>query len=167
MNPGGVNAAEADLSGFHAKGGKILSYHGRNDQMVTSKLSMEYYSRVQGALNLTEEDMHSFDRLFFIPGMQHCSGGSGAYHLGQSYPLDADRLNPRENMLLALVDWVENANAPSSVVGSTYTDDDVAQPVVAQRSKSYIPSCHYSKYPSDRAITQHIVTILTKASGMV
>lgn len=167
MNPGGVNAAEADLSEFHAKGGKILSYHGRNDQMVTSKLSMEYYSRVQGALNLTEEDMHSFDRLFFIPGMQHCSGGSGAYHLGQSYPLDADRLNPRENMLLALVDWVENANAPSSVVGSTYTDDDVAQPVVAQRSKSYIPSCHYSKYPSDRAITQHIVTILTKASGMV
>lgn len=138
VNPGGVNAAEADLGEFHAKGGKILSYHGRSDQTVTSKLTMEYYSRVQEALDITVDDMHSFYRLFFIPGMEHCSGGKGAFSLGQSYPIDEAKLNPRENLLLALVDCVENYNAPPFVVGSKYANDDVAQPVIAQRSKSCI-----------------------------
>lgn len=167
VNPGRVNGAEADLGRFYAKGGKIISYHGRSDQTVTSKLSMEYYSRVHEALDITVDDMHSFYRLFFIPGMRHCSGGLGASAMGQSYPLNVDKLNPRENLLLALVDWVENANGPPFVVGSKYAGDDVAQPAVAQRSKSFIATGtqRVIKHRPDLS-TQNIASTRMKADGM-
>ncbi|KAJ3531397.1 hypothetical protein NM208_g8891 [Fusarium decemcellulare] len=134
VNPGGVNAAEADLGEFYKRGGKIISFHGRNDQTVTSRLSMEYYTRVQGTLNVSVEKMHSFYRLFFIPGMRHCSGGLGAFNIGQSYPLDKTKSNPSENALLALVDWVEHQREPKVLTGTRYAQNDVAQQVIAQRS---------------------------------
>lgn len=33
LNPGQVNAVETDLSSFYSKGGKIIAYHGRNDEV--------------------------------------------------------------------------------------------------------------------------------------
>jgi hypothetical protein len=39
-NPGQVNAAQTDLPAFHERDGKIIAYHGRNDEAVSSMLSM-------------------------------------------------------------------------------------------------------------------------------
>lgn len=132
INPGGVNAASPDLSQFYKKGGKILSYHGRSDETVTPRLSMEYYVSVQAALNLTLDEIHSFYRLFYVPGMHHCSGGPGASEFGQSYPLDSRALSPDRNVLLALVEWVERDTAPEVLIGTKYDD----MKVKAQRSTS-------------------------------
>ncbi|KAL4920401.1 tannase and feruloyl esterase-domain-containing protein [Aspergillus aurantiobrunneus] len=139
INPGGVNAADPDFTQFYQKGGKILSYHGRSDETVTSRLSMEYYVSVQAALNLTLDKMQSLYRLFWVPGMHHCSGGPGAWNFGQSYPLDVETLDPTRNVLLALVEWVEGSTAPESLVGTKYEDDDVAKNVTAQRKHCYYP----------------------------
>ncbi|KAH8901033.1 tannase and feruloyl esterase [Thozetella sp. PMI_491] len=139
INPGGVNAGETDLSVFHARGGKILSFHGRNDPTVTSALSMQYFSGVQAASNFTLDEVHSFYRLFFIPGMHHCSGGPGAWNIGQSYPLDTTKLDPTSNILLALVEWVEQGKAPESIIGAKYENDDIRQTITAQRRHCVYP----------------------------
>ncbi|KAM0351020.1 hypothetical protein ACHAPU_002798 [Fusarium lateritium] len=141
LNPGGVNAAEADLKDFYAKGGKIISYHGQADQTITPKLLAEYYVKVQSNLNATLAEMHSFYRHFFVPGMYHCSGGLGAVDFGQAYPLDEDRLNPKENVLLALAKWVEDEKEPDFIVGAQY---GASRNVVANRK--YCPYPYESKW---------------------
>ena len=138
VNPGQVNAGEADLTDFHGRGGRIIAYHGRNDETVTSMLSMQYFNKVQRSGGFTIGQMNSFYRLFFIPGMHHCSTGSGAWYIGQTAPLDPDRLDREHNVLLALVDWVENGQAPDTLVGTKYSDDVVGGSIQAQRSISLL-----------------------------
>ncbi|KAI1473803.1 tannase and feruloyl esterase [Daldinia eschscholtzii] len=135
INPGQVNAAEKDLSSFYRKGGKIISYHGRNDETVTSALSEQFFTGVQTALNVTLQDMHSFYRLFFLPGMHHCSGGPGAWSIGnaQKYPYDKKLLDSKHNALIALVSWVENGTTPETIVGTKYENDVIGGNITAQR----------------------------------
>ena len=61
--------------------------------------------------------MDSFYRLFHIPGMEHCEGGNGAWQFGQTAGASFDDSNPANNILLALVDWVENGVAPDTMTG--------------------------------------------------
>lgn len=138
INPGRVNVGETDLSTFYAHGHKIISYHGRNDPTVTSGLSERYFAGVAQSVNLTIDEMHSFYRLFFLPGMHHCSGGPGAWDVGQTFPLDGVTSKEDHNVLLSLVEWVEGGNAPGYVVGTKYMGDNSSLPVLAQRSKLLI-----------------------------
>lgn len=34
VNPGSVNTAESNLSAFYSRGGKLIAYHGRNDNVA-------------------------------------------------------------------------------------------------------------------------------------
>ncbi|KAF4951572.1 hypothetical protein FGADI_7347 [Fusarium gaditjirri] len=144
LNPGAVNAAEGDLKKFYAKGGKIISYHGQADQTITPKLPAEYYAKVQANLNITLDDMHSFYRLFFVPGMYHCSGGPGAFDIGQVYPLKKDRLTARENVLLALTRWVEEDKEPEAMIGAKFGSSEAPGRATAQRK--YCPYPYESKW---------------------
>ncbi|KAI1653694.1 tannase and feruloyl esterase [Daldinia decipiens] len=141
INPGRINTAEKDLSSFYHRGGKIITYHGRNDEAVTSALSEQFFTGVQATLNLTLQDMHSFYRLFFLPGMRHCSGGLGAWSIGnaQKYPYDKTLLDSTHNALIALVNWVENGTAPETIVGTKYENDLIGGNITAQRT--------YCSYP--------------------
>ncbi|KAK7951316.1 uncharacterized protein PG986_007044 [Apiospora aurea] len=145
-NPGQVNTWDTDLSEFHGRGGKIISYHGRNDETATSALSEWFYSDVQSNTKLSLEETQAFYRLFFIPGMHHCGGGPGAWSIGnaQRYPYDQSLLDPSHNALLALADWVENDRAPETLIGTKYQDDVVGGEVVSQRA--YCPYPGLSKH---------------------
>ncbi|KAI0112740.1 tannase and feruloyl esterase [Hypoxylon sp. NC0597] len=146
VNPGQVNGGEMDLSGFNNRGGRIISYHGRNDETVTSALSEQFFVGVQSSLNLTLEEAHDFYRLFFLPGMHHCSGGLGAWSIGnaQKYPYDEKLLDSEHNALVALVEWVENGRAPDTLVGTKYENDVIGGNVTAQRT--YCPYPMTSKW---------------------
>lgn len=135
LNPGGVGFYDPDLSAFQERGGKIIAYHGRIDQTITSRLAMDYHNRIQAALNLTIEDMQDFYQLFLIPGHSHCTGGPGAWNFGQTFPMDPERLDAENNALLSLVEWVENDRTPESLVGSKHVDDDIQSEITAQRSR--------------------------------
>jgi hypothetical protein len=135
INPGRVNTDEMDMTAFKARGGKIIAYHGRNDETVTSALSEWYFNGIRESMDLSVDEIHSFYRLFFIPGMHHCSGGLGAWDVGQTYPLDPNILDSQHNALFALMEWVEHSNAPSELIGTKYEDDNVQLPILAQRSK--------------------------------
>ena len=73
---GFINATDPDLSKFKARGGKILMYHGWNDQLISPYNSINYLKSVETALGGASKAADSI-RLFMVPGMTHCSGGDG------------------------------------------------------------------------------------------
>ena len=91
-----------NLSSFSGSDGKLLFYHGVSDPWFSSLDTVGYYDKLaaaSGGLEATRD----WSRLFLVPGMGHCGGGS---------TLD------QFDLLSAVVDWVENDRAPDSVVAT-------------------------------------------------
>jgi feruloyl esterase len=94
-----LDGEDPDLSKFRDHGGKLIQYHGWNDQNVPTRSSVAYFHEVQHKMG----DSGNFYRLFLVPGMLHCSGGLG----------------PNKVDWLALLDdWVRNNKAPGKVVAT-------------------------------------------------
>ncbi|KAM0288303.1 hypothetical protein ACHAO9_007207 [Fusarium lateritium] len=115
----GVATWNANLTGARDRGTKILHYHGLQDPLITSDNSARYYNYVSRTMGLASKEMDTFYRYFRISGLGHCRGGTGANMIGGN----ADSLGPYEpesNVLAAIVDWVENGKAPTSIKGTRY-----------------------------------------------
>jgi feruloyl esterase len=97
---GFIEALDADLSEFKARGGKILFYHGWNDPGPSPINTIAYYDSVLATVAGDNED---WIRLFMMPGMGHCRGGAG--------PDQADFLG-------ALESWREDGVAPDRITAS-------------------------------------------------
>jgi Tannase and feruloyl esterase len=95
------NATDPDLSAFKSRGGKLIMYHGWNDQLIQPGNSVNYYNSVQKKMGATETD--DFARLFMAPGMMHCAGGPG--------PNTFDAVS-------ALEQWVEHGTKPAQMIAS-------------------------------------------------
>ena len=74
--------------------------------------------------------MDDFYRLFLVPGLEHCWSGPGAVRFGQTSRevpvVDAATSSAPspgqkrlDNILLALVEWVERGRAPATIVGQS------------------------------------------------
>ena len=105
------NSTDPDLSAFKARGGKLLMYHGWADPIVTPQFTVDYYEAVEkkmGGRGATQ----GFLRLFMIPGFDHCGWqpGPGISELG---------FDP----LTALENWVENGEAPASLLATKQDND--------------------------------------------
>jgi feruloyl esterase len=104
-----LNATNPDLTAFRQRGGKLVQYHGWNDQLITPLNSINYYESVLSFFGAgrdrvrTLPDVQSFYRLFMAPGMAHCGGGTG--------PNTFD-------MLAALEQWVEQGIAPERILAT-------------------------------------------------
>jgi feruloyl esterase len=112
---GVLNAVDADLSDFNAQGGKLIVYHGWNDPGVMPQQTVDYYdSVVDFAAQATGGDgkvvVDDFARLFMMPGMGHCRGGTG--------PDQADFMG-------ALATWVEDGTAPERIEARQVRDGEV------------------------------------------
>jgi feruloyl esterase len=71
--------------------------------------------------------LDDFYRLFIVPGMGHCIGGPGAWRIGQgaSGGLATNGLNDTQHsLLLSLIDWVEEGNAPETITGMDDEDQE-------------------------------------------
>ena len=60
--------------------------------------------------------MDEFYRLFLVPGLGHCFGGPGAWNFGQIGLVEVNS-TAATPVLPAMVEWVENGNAPDTLVG--------------------------------------------------
>jgi len=94
------NAQNPDLRRFKKNGGKLLHYHGLDDDSVVPGLSVDYYETATNTMGGPEKT-RDFYRLFMVPGMTHCAGGRGGG--------DLDLLTPIEN-------WVEKGQAPEQMM---------------------------------------------------
>jgi feruloyl esterase len=133
-----LNANNPDLSGMKKKGGKIIMYAGTDDQLVPFQDAVNYYERVigvQGGIKQTQ----NFFRFFIVPGMGHCGGGSGLY-FGQNF--NSNNEDRDQDILSAIIEWVEKDIAPDKLIARTYTEDKDTIKIKFQR-----PLFPYPKFP--------------------
>ncbi|KAI1159717.1 Tannase/feruloyl esterase [Nemania serpens] len=90
-----VGSADPDLRAFSKTGGKMLSFHGVQDNVIPLGGSQQYYNAVASM----SPDIHSFYRLFEVPGLGHCFGG---------------RSQQPSDLFAQLRLWVENGKAPEA-----------------------------------------------------
>ena len=92
-----VSATNPDLSAFRARGGKLLLAHGWSDPALNARSTIEYFKAVQART----PQASSFTRLFMMPGVLHCAGGSGCDEVDWAG---------------AIRRWVETGEAPSRII---------------------------------------------------
>jgi feruloyl esterase len=97
-----VNSINSDLKPFKARKGKLVMYHGWADSDVPPEDGVGYYEAVQRTMGGPGQTTDFF-RLFMVPGMGHCSGGSG--------PNTFDAVG-------ALDQWVEQGKAPEKIIAA-------------------------------------------------
>jgi len=93
-------AMDPDISHFINHGGKLITYHGTTDGLISYGNTMNYVEAVQNTLG--DSVMNDALRFYLVPGMDHCSGGEGAHAI---------------DWLSALEEWVENEQAPGTLAG--------------------------------------------------
>jgi len=88
-----------DLKQFEKSGGKLLTLVGANDQLIMPRGVINYYREQATRGHKTDfEKQQEFYRLFRVPGAAHCAV---------------------PNAFAQLVDWVENGNAPETIINTT------------------------------------------------
>jgi feruloyl esterase len=125
-----LKAIDPDLTKFAANGGKLILYHGWNDNQIAPLNSVNYFNSVVAKLGGFEKTEESV-RLFMAPGMDHCSGGEG--------PNSFDMVAPLEQ-------WVEHGTAPDLVIASHRTENQV------DRTRPLCPYPQTAKYKSAGSI---------------
>ena len=125
-----MEATSTNLDTFTAHNGKIIFFHGESDPVFSMYDTVSYYGRLSSQYGTTTG---SFARLFLIPGMNHCSGGS--------YALDS--FDP----LSAIVNWVEAGTAPDSMTaGNSFNNPSNLVSGSALPTSRTRPLCPYPQY---------------------
>jgi feruloyl esterase len=98
----GLNAVDADLTKFIARGAKLLMYHGWSDPGIPPRNLGNYYKSI---LKTTGDGKPVRDsvRAFMVPGMGHCGGGEGVNTF---------------DLVAALDRWVETKRPPDAIPAS-------------------------------------------------
>jgi tannase/feruloyl esterase len=156
------DARSADLSGLQKRGGKLISYHGWNDYVISPLESTEYYDRVVaqqtpgkgqggGERRVGLKRTQDFFRLFMVPGMTHCAGGPGPNAFGQLFG-GAPANDAQHDVLTALEQWVEKGIAPDQIIATKFVNDDPTQGIAMQRPLCPYPATQvYTSGPTNAA----------------
>ena len=103
-----IGTDDPNLSPFRQSNGRLLLWHGWNDELIFPKGTIDYYERVVDAVS-DSGPVSEFARLFMAPGVEHCDQGPG--------PDTFD-------MFGELVRWVEDGAAPDRVTAAKLNDGD-------------------------------------------
>jgi len=93
-------------------------YHGWNDPGISALNSVNYFNKVVSTVGKQNADQSL--RLYMVPGMQHCGGGPGATAFGQDEA--APRNDADHDIFTALVQWVEDGKAPSTIIATKFKE---------------------------------------------
>jgi len=125
-----------DLRKFKNAGGKLIIYHGGTDTIDLPGAVTDYYEAVERTMG-GRAPTQEFFRLFFIPGMNHCSGGAGAYTVDYVSYLEA---------------WVEQGKAPDAMIGVHVSDVYLASLPVPEKWKKLAETMGMTLTPELRAM---------------
>jgi feruloyl esterase len=132
-----ADAKNPDLAKFHKHGGKLIMTYGWADSILQPMMGVNYYEQ---AVAKNGPDTAEFFRLFMVPGMAHCGGGIGP---------------DRNDSMTAMINWVEKAKAPESIVASRVVDNQVV------RTRPLCPYPQVARYSGqgsiDDAVNFHCV----------
>jgi feruloyl esterase len=99
-----LDATQTDYGDFKKRKGKMIMYHGWNDPALSAYATIQHYDE---AMN-KDKDLQSYIRLFLLPGVLHCGGGTGPDFV---------------DWVKLIQDWTENDKAPERVVLSKMEKD--------------------------------------------
>lgn len=119
-----LDADDTDLGPFFRLGGKLIIWHGWADPAIPPGMSIDLYQRIARDTKVYpgQSPTDRSVRLFMVPGVQHCGGGTGL--------TDFDPLT-------AMTTWVEHGDAPDRIV---------ARQLIDQRYARSRPLCPYPKF---------------------
>lgn len=110
-----------DLTDYQARGGKLITWQGEQDNLLWTQMSADYYETVRSQMfgsNSNYSQIQEFYRYFRVPGAAHCA------------------LSPEEpngpfpqNALGQLIEWVEQRQAPTFLNGTTQSGSST-QPTI-------------------------------------
>lgn len=109
-------AGWTNMTTFASRGGKMLLFHGLSDPTFSALDTIDYYDRLVAA-NGGADAVRRWSRLFLVPGMGHCGGGS--------------RTTDSFDFLTALVNWVERDVSPDAVIAKPHGAAEPARPLCA------------------------------------
>lgn len=121
-----LDANDAELTPFYARGGKLLVYSGSADPCVPFPDAMAYYNRVAQAMG-GHEKTRTFFRYFLFPGRDHGDSGKGTNTLWGSE-------ENKEDLLTVLRRWREEGKAPDRMVAARVEREGDAGTVAFVRS---------------------------------
>jgi len=138
-------APSPDIRAFVNRGGKLIQYHGWNDSVVPPDGSVDYFfALTQFELirhmpkaiadryieKLTPQlvaamgeafgkRVRQYHRLFMLPAVSHCGGGTGPNAIGGGAPEPAAALrDPEHHVVSAMIRWVEEGEAPEKIIAT-------------------------------------------------
>jgi len=132
-----LDATNADLSRFAARGGKLILYHGWNDPAISPANTVSYYENVEQQMGKEKAD--TFVRLYMVPGMEHCFNGPGASAFGQFGSETAK--GPKYGLFDSLENWVEKGSPDENTFATKYE----AGANGARKAEFTRPLCAYPK----------------------
>jgi hypothetical protein len=106
--PGHVQPASIEQ--FAGQGGKMIVWQGWGDPIVTPFFTVAWYEALASAEGGMDK-LRDTARLFMVPGMDHCGIN----------PLNASITDTGLDPLTALEHWVENGEAPASLLATKRT----------------------------------------------
>jgi feruloyl esterase len=155
-------APSPDIRAFTRRGGKIIQYHGWNDSVVPPDGSVAYLY----ALNVFEwlrylpdrvadreverlspplvaasalafhHKVQQYHRLFMLPAVSHCGGGTGPNAIGGGAPEPTAALRDADHHVVsAMIKWIEHGVAPEKIIATRF---GTGNSIVRQR-----PVCAY------------------------
>jgi len=123
-----LNVPADGMDAFFARGGKLLLSHGWGDGLIPAWNSEWFYRGLYHDLPRQQAE-HQL-RLFFAPGMDHCSGGEG--------PSQFDTLG-------VIDDWASTGRAPNRIIATRPTAVPAmpGAPAAPPRAPLSRPLCPY------------------------
>jgi feruloyl esterase len=143
-------APSPDLTAFKTRGGKLVQFHGWADPIVPPQGSPAYYNALiqfekMKTLSRPEYDaaveklsasqvaadalamtstVQNYHRLFMVPDVGHCRGGTAPEAIGGGFPEPAKaQRTPESHIVSALARWVEQGVAPTAIIATKYNDN--------------------------------------------
>jgi len=116
-----LDVGDRDLSGFRAKGGKVLLMHGTADMLISPRYTEYYFQRLQATMGSSAVD--SFLRFYMVPGFGHSTSAT--------FAVSFDALAVLEN-------WVERGVDPAN--------NQIVTDIVGVPGRTR-PLCMYPTFP--------------------
>ena len=132
---GVMNLTDPDLRPFAARGGKLIQWHGWDDNSFVPGWETRYYNDVVEKTGGGDyKKAQDFFRLFMLPGVGHCAP---VYDIG---PDDIGAENqtavssdPKHDAVSALLEWTEHGVAPDELIATKFNNNVAADGIQMQR----------------------------------
>ena len=109
---GNINTDNVDLSAFASRGGKMLTWHGFNDELIPTQGTLNYYNKVATQMGGLAS-VQNFWKLYLVPGQGHGSPN------GTTNPTASPPVVAANQMYTLLMAWVEQGTAPGQIAIQT------------------------------------------------